>query len=61
VLPGIGVAFPSLAAGLAGRGNSVSPPEPLAGIRVQRVDMGAGPLVATTPANDKLVVDEKRS
>ena len=61
MLPGIGVAFPGLTAGLARCGNRISPPEPLAGIRVQRVDMGAGALVAAAAADDELVVDQKRS
>src|ERR1700750_1207246 len=61
MLPRIGVALPGLAAGLAGCGNRVSPPQPLAGIRVQRIDMGAGALVAAAAADNELIVDDERS
>src|SRR5262245_5746562 len=60
MLPGIGVALPGLAAGFAGGGNGVSPPQLLACIRVKRIDMGAGALVAAAAADDYLVVDQQR-
>src|SRR5215472_16437214 len=61
MLPGIGVSFPSFAARLAGGGNRVGTPELVAGIRVQRIDVGARTLVAATATDDQLVVDHKRS
>src|SRR5262249_10398421 len=61
MLPGIGVAFPGLAARFAGGRNGVGPPEPLAGIRIKRINVSARTLVAAAAADDELVVDQQRS
>src|ERR1700751_1641073 len=60
MLPRVGVALPGLVTGLAGTGDRVSPPEPLASVGVESVDVGAGALVAAAAGDDQLVVDEKR-
>jgi hypothetical protein len=61
VLPGVGVALPGFATRLARRRNRIRPPELLAGIRIQGIDMVASAPVPAAAADDELVADNERS
>src|SRR5207302_3398182 len=56
-LPGVGVALPGLAAGLAGRRDREFAPEELAGCGIEPGDPVAYALIAISRADDDLVLD----
>src|ERR1700730_19101865 len=61
MLPCIGVAFPRVVAGLTGTRDRVGLPQQGAGVGVECINVRTGALVAAASADDKLVVDQKRS